>query len=102
MEYQTIQIGGATITQMVDPNAPPPPPIVPTVVSMKQARLALLAVGLLDDIDALIKASPREAQIEWEYATFVERSHPLIAAMQAAKGLSDADVDAMFVAASSL
>lgn len=77
-------------------------PSVPSEVTMKQARLALLAVGLLDDIDTLIKASPREAQIEWEYASTVSRSHPLISAVQAAKGLTDADIDALFIAASEL
>lgn len=102
MEYQTIQVGGATITTLVDPNAPPPGPIIPQVVSMRQARLALLAVDLLDDVEAVVAAAGRAAQIEWEYATEVRRNHPLLAAVQAAKGMSDADIDQLFIAASEL
>lgn len=79
-----------------------PPPTVPQVVTIRQARLALLAADLLDDIDAAVAASGRAAQIEWEYATEVRRDHPLIAAMQAAKGLSDADVDQLFLTASEM
>jgi hypothetical protein len=102
MEYQTQQIGGATITVLVDPNAPPPGPIIPQSVDMRQARLALLAVDLLDDVEAVVAAAGRAAQIEWEYATNVKRSHPLIAAVQAAKGLTDADVDQLFLAAAGM
>lgn len=79
-----------------------PPVPVPTVVTIRQARLALLAADLLDDIDAAVLASGRAAQIEWEYATEVQRSHPLIAAMQASKGLTDAEVDALFAAAAGM
>lgn len=75
---------------------------VPSSVTMKQARLALLAAGLLDDIDATIKASNRESKIEWEYASEVRRDHPLIASMQQARGLTDAEVDALFTAAAGM
>lgn len=91
---------GATLTAPPAPPAPPKP--IPTSVTMRQARLALLAVDLLDDVEAAVAAAGRAAQIEWEYATDVQRSHPLIAAVQAAKGLSNADVDALFVAASEM
>ena len=87
-------------------NSPEPysltPAPVPTVVTIRQARLALLAANLLDDIDAAVKAAGRAAQIEWEYATEVRRDHPLIAAMQASKGLTDAEIDALFTAASGM
>lgn len=75
---------------------------VPTAVSMRQARLALLAAGLLDDITAAITAFGQAAAIEWEYATEVRRDSPLIAVVQANAGLSDRQVDDLFVAASAL
>ena len=71
-------------------------------VTMRQARLALLAVDLLDDVEAAVAAAGRAAQIEWEYATDVQRNHPLIAAVQAAKGLTDADVDQLFISAAEM
>ena len=37
-----------------EPVAPPPPPQVPVAVAMRQARLALEAIGKLDDVNAAI------------------------------------------------
>lgn len=78
-------------------------PVVPAIVSMRQARLALLSAGLLANVDAAIAALPspqREAaQIDWEYATEVRRASPLIAALGPALGLTDAQIDALFIAA---
>ena len=60
------------------PEPAPLPVPVPQSVTMRQARLALLGAGLLDDVDAALAAIPdatqrRAAQIEWEYAATVER-----------------------------
>lgn len=82
--------------------APAPAPQAPQSVSMRQARLALLEAGLLDGVEAAIKASGRAAEIEWEYAADVRRDHPMIAAMQQAQGLSDAQVDTLFTEAARL
>lgn len=76
--------------------------VTPKSVTMRQARLALLSVGLLDDVEAAVAAAGRQAQIEWEYATEVQRTHPLIAQVQQAQGLTDAEIDALFVAAAGI
>lgn len=77
--------------------SPPPPPIpVPQQVTMRQARLELLGRDLLDDVEAVISAAGRAAQIEWEYAAVVERSNPAVAIVQAQQGLTDEQVDDLF------
>ena len=77
--------------------------IVPDEVTMRQARLALDAAGLLDAAQAVIDALPmparRRAQIEWEYALSVRRDHPLIALMIAQGLATEVEVDGLFVAA---
>lgn len=79
---------------------------VPLSVTMVQAQLALLGAGLLDKVSEAIAAIPgdegRAARITWDKAVTVERNHPLIKAMQGALGMSDADIDALFVAAGKL
>ena len=84
----------------------PEPPYVPSVVSMRQARLALLGAGLLASVDAAIDSLPspqkEAARIEWEYATEVQRVSGLVPMMGAALGLDDAALDALFVAAVAL
>lgn len=80
-----------------------PPPAVPALVSMRQARLALLGAGLLSLIDAAIddmdEPDRSAARIEWEYATELRRDHPLITALASQLDLSEQQVDGLFIAA---
>ena len=75
---------------------------VPQQVTMRQARLALLSAGLLDDVDAVIAAAGRVAQLEWEYAAVVDRSNPAVAAVQQQESLTDAQIDDLFREAAKL
>ena len=84
------------------PPDPPAPTAAPTSVTMRQARLELLKRGLLDDVEAVIAAAGRAAQIEWEYAAVVERSNPAVAIVQAQQGLTDAQIDDLFREAAKL
>lgn len=79
--------------------------IVPTSVTPRQARLALLQIGKLDAVSAALTAIPdpaqrTAAQIEWEYATVIERNSPLVTSLAAGLRLTAADIDALFEAAS--
>ena len=75
---------------------------VPQQVTMRQARLALLSVGLLDDVEMVIAAAGRAAQLEWEYAAVVDRTNPAIAAVQQQEALTDAQIDDLFREAAKL
>lgn len=81
-------------------------PVVPKSVTMRQARLALLQAGLLGNVQTAIDslASPQKeaAQIEWEYAQEVQRDKELVALLAPVLGLDDAQLDALFVLASTL
>jgi len=74
---------------------------------MRQARLALLGAGLLDDIEEAIASIPdpvqrRAAQIEWEYANTVERQSAFMQQMAVGLGLSAKQMDDLFVQAAAL
>jgi len=75
---------------------------VPQQVTMRQARLALLNAGLLDDVEVVIAAAGREAQLEWEYAAVVDRSNQAVAAVQQQEALTDAQIDDLFREAAKL
>lgn len=81
-------------------------PQVPQVVTMRQARLALLGAGLLAQVDAAIDALPEPqksaARIEWDYSSEVHRNRPFVQQLAAALGMDDAALDAMFVEAAKL
>lgn len=80
----------------------PEPATIPQVVTMRQARLALLAAGLLPTVAAAVAAADDVARIEWEYAQEVRRDWPTLLGLQGAVGLSDGQLDALFLAASDL
>ena len=79
---------------------------VPAEVTMRQARLALLGAGLLDDVETAINAmtdpAKSAARIEWDYSNSLRRDHALVTALGAALGLTTEQVDALFVAAAAL
>lgn len=88
---------GNTPFPYVEPAAPPP-----TVVTMVQARLALLAIGLLDDVEAGISSMSKAAQIEWEFRPTVERSSTLVQSLALSLNLDSAALDSLFIKASKL
>lgn len=85
-------------------DAAPTPRVM--AVSMRQARLALLDAGLLDQVEAAIAAMPgtagQAAQIEWEYATEVKRDSPLLAGLVQALQLDEDMLDLLFLTAAEL
>ncbi len=80
------------------------PEVVPTEVTPYQARVALLKAGLLEQIEYLMQnpSVPKEARLAWEYATVIRRESPFIAVLGPALGLSDKQIDALFVAAAQI
>lgn len=82
-----------------DPADPPP---IPAVVAKKQAKLALLQVGLLDTVEAAIAAAPRNVQIEWNDSETVQRNYLVTQMMVAQLGITDAQLDDLFTLAATL
>ena len=84
----------------------PPPVVIPSVVSMRQARLALFQQGKLSIIqpliDAMMEPAKTTTQISWDYATIVQRDDDLVVQLSAAMGLTSVDLDALFTLASTL
>lgn len=95
---------GATAPEL--PAHVPPPSDAPQAVTMRQARLALLAANLLTAVNTAIANMPGSegdaARIEWEYAQEVRRDSALIQSLIPALGLNDASLEALFTAAAAL
>ena len=71
---------------------------VPAKISMRQARLALLGAGLLVTVtDAIATGTDETLKIEWEYATEVERDWTSLIAMATALGLTELQLDNLFI-----
>jgi hypothetical protein len=81
---------------------------VPASVTARQIRLWLVRHGVsLAAVAAAIDAIPdaqvrEEVRVEWDYAPYVERSHPMLIPLAAALGLSESQVDDAFREAAGL
>ena len=87
-------------TQFVKPVIPE---TVPRSITRRQFKLALLGIDLLDDVETAIAASTdRALQISYNDALDFERNNPLVLAMSAMLGKTEAELDALFIAGSKL
>ncbi len=75
--------------------------LIPKTITLRQARLYLLSIGLLDDLEEIINQN-RAYQIEWEYANQIERESPLVKILGQALNLDDTAIDNMFIKASKI
>lgn len=75
----------------------------PSKVTIRQAKLALLEKGLLSKVDELMKSDKADEamKIEWEYATEVKRTWIENSGIKKLLGLTNKQLDELFLLASS-
>lgn len=84
------------------------PPIVPESVSARQIRLWLInnqipLASVENAINSIENTLLRETtKIEWEFAPYVERNHPMVDTLGVVLGLTDEQIDSAFIQASTL
>lgn len=81
--------------------------IVPQELTPRQVRLAMLGAGLdLSQIDTMIAGldEPQKSQVKimWEYSTVFLRKDPILNGFAEQLGLSQEDVDNLFIAGASI
>lgn len=78
----------------------PRPNPVPREVEGYQAKLALLEAGLLGMVDQYItSSSDEELKIRWRYGSKLRRDSSYISAAAVALGLTDEQLDELFIRA---
>ena len=81
-------------------------PAVPQTVGRAQARIALMQAGLLDQIEAALQALPEPPRLlameAWNSATSFNRNGTLINMLKSNVGLTDEQLDALFIAAAAI
>lgn len=85
-----------------------PEQYTPETVSARQIRLWLLQNGVsLQMVNSAISAIEDpilrdSVAIEWEYAPYVERNHPILLPLAQALGLTEQDINRCFIEASNI
>lgn len=74
---------------------------VPLSITPLQAKLQLLEIGLLDEVEELVKQD-RRVEIYWTNAQKFNKDDEILKTMATALGLSDTQLDELFINASKL
>ena len=88
---------------------PPAPPSVPSQITNFQARALLMQMpgsadgrSLFQDVDDTLRELGGVEWQAWEYTTIFPRNSQLIATLGAQLGITDAQLDQMFIAAAAI
>jgi hypothetical protein len=78
-----------------------------TVITLRQAREIVIRSGLFNAIETNINNIMNEterliARNYWEYSEVFERNHPVLLTLVSALGITDEQLDNMFIEASKL
>jgi hypothetical protein len=98
------EVSGALSGYVVDPAEF----AVPQSITATQIRLWMFRNGIsLESVQAAIDAMPDEnargeTRIQWEYAPYIERSHPFVDALGLSLGLTSEQIDRAFSEAARL
>ena len=81
--------------------------LIPESISKRQARQQLIIDGLYNNVQQIIDSIEDETQrlltqVFWEDSNTFERNHPMLIELGAALGLTEAELDIMFIKASKL
>ena len=74
----------------------------PNSITQRQCRLQLVKEGLYDAVNTALGGMDAEAQIEWEYASEIQRDNVLVSAIQSALNKDDNWMNQFFIDASVL
>lgn len=79
-----------------------PTPPVPQEVTMRQAQQALLQAGILDAVERVVAQADRSVQIDWLKGQTVRRDWPALTVVQSLLGMTDRQIDELFILAETL
>lgn len=75
------------------------PTYIPDRVTSRQFKLALLAAGLIDQVEAWVEQQTRAVQIAFEYSGTFVRTEPMMQAGFASLGFTEQQINDFFIMA---
>lgn len=97
---------GVPLDFLVEQYETPPPPRVITTTPRNITKLQLVRAmrlsGIWTSVRKAISQSPTSTKEDWEFATVIAREDDLVSSLGAGVGLTPADMDTLFMEASTL
>jgi hypothetical protein len=84
------------------------PVVIPESISARQIRIWLIQHGIpLSQVDSSIESIQDPilkdiTKVEWEYAPYIERSHPMLVPLAQSLGLTEQQIDQAFIEAANI
>jgi len=80
------------------------PIVVPSQVTPRQLKLAMIQDGIYDTVKSIVDAQPTSVQVDWYDATFFERNNDTLEALRQHPNINKTpeEVDTLFVLAETL
>lgn len=97
--FEYVEIIVPSIEDNIIEEVPVDENFVPIKITRLQAKLQLLEIGLLDEVEEIVKQD-RKVELYWSDATNFYRTDEILLGMATALGLSDAQLDDLFLQAS--
>lgn len=72
------------------------------VVTPRQARLALLRAGLLDNVETNVNGAGPATKIAWDFAKEIRSNDPIVSTLLATLNLTQDQITALFLQASEI
>lgn len=94
--------GEVTYVDVWDEPPPAAATVVPVSISRFQARAALMVAGLLESVETAISQSDAMTKLAWAEAVEWRRDSPTISSIGSALGLSEEDIDNLFINAAGI
>lgn len=70
-----------------------------SIITMRQARLILLQMNLLDTINNFILTQSEDVKVRWEYSSILDRNDPLLINMLSMLNFTSQQIDDLFILA---
>lgn len=104
IDHENHRVIGTFAVQQITPRVP----TIPRSVSARQIRMWLIKNGyslsqIESKIDTIEDTLQRDlVRVEWQYAPYIERSHPWLVPLAESLGLSESQIDQAFLEASTI
>lgn len=103
LPFNVVGTGEIVEADTIDWPTPPTPPVpVPESVTPRQIRQALTRAGLRTSVEAAIATGDQDTKDWYEFATEFRREHAMVAALATGLGVTEQQLDDLWILAGSL